>query len=395
MTAATYPRLQRERDDVVIPRLSRVAELPAFERTLFSGCWEDTETEVDALRLGPGSRVLSITASGGRSLNILRSNPSQVISVDLNPAQSALLELKRASLAAFDRYEEHASFLGVLQATPERREQLFKRVAPLLPREARNYWMQRSGDVRRGVLHCGRQDQLMRWLRMTLRSVLDTKKLERIFEMDDLDEQIDFWNRHYDRPAFRALIRMAGSKRVLWWIYRQDLYETAGRFGPGEMALEGFRRHVNARLLRENYFLQQVLLGRYLDPRGCNSYYLEERNFEDAKKRQENVHVVTAPLEDVLASLPDDSLDGFSYSDIFDWIEVQDFQKLMKETVRVARDGARICYRICLVGRYPDDSLSPWIQPDHGEKDRLLGLDRSCFYRDLYVGTIHKGTVAS
>jgi S-adenosylmethionine:diacylglycerol 3-amino-3-carboxypropyl transferase len=95
-------------------RVSRVQRLSAFQQVVYSGCWEDTETELGALDLQKGARVLSITASGSRSLGLLEANPSEVISVDLNPSQNFLLDLKRASALGARDWEQHASFLGLL-----------------------------------------------------------------------------------------------------------------------------------------------------------------------------------------------------------------------------------------------------------------------------------------
>src|SRR5262245_310673 len=78
-------------------RGSQVQHLAAFQQIVYSGCWEDTETELAALAFEPGARVLSITASGSRSLGLLEANPAEVISVDLNPSQNCLLDLKRCS----------------------------------------------------------------------------------------------------------------------------------------------------------------------------------------------------------------------------------------------------------------------------------------------------------
>ena len=99
-------------------RVSRVQRLSAFQQVVYSGCWEDTETELAALDLRQGARVLSITAGGSRSLGLLEANPSEVLSVDLNPSQNFLLELKRASALGARDWEQHAAFLGLLPTTP-------------------------------------------------------------------------------------------------------------------------------------------------------------------------------------------------------------------------------------------------------------------------------------
>lgn len=371
-------------------RVSQVQRLAAFQQVVYSGCWEDTETELAALALRPGARVLSITASGSRSLGLLEANPAEVISVDLNPSQNFLLDLKRASaLGAFD-WEQHATFLGLLPAAASSRRAQYVRVREHLAPDARAYWDGRARAIGRGVTSIGRQDRIVATGAAVAWRVLPESKLRPLFEMDDLEEQVRYFDEQIDTPVARSVARLATSKWALRWIYGRDLYQQAGFFAMGEMIFENIAQHAHARLLRENYFLSRVLLGEYVDPRRYNSYYLRERTFEEFRERCHAVRPVTAPLEEVLASLPDSSLDGLSLSDIFDWIAPRDFDRLLHEIVRVAKDGARLCYRICLVDRQPGPEHAQHLHAERALSARLHVLDRSCFYRDLYVGTVRK-----
>lgn len=371
-------------------RASQVQHLPAFQQIVYSGCWEDTETELRALALPAGARVLAITASGSRSLGLLEADPAEVLSVDLNPSQNCLLDLKRASPLGSRDWEEHASFLGLLPGSPLARRATYARIRPHLMPTSRRYWDDRGKAIEHGVTHVGRQDRIVTTGASVAWNVLPERTMRPLFEFDDLDEQIAYFDRHIDTPIARTVARVATSKWALRWIYGRDLYDEAGFFSMGEMIFANVARHAHARLLRDNYFLSRVLLGEYLDPRRTNSYYLTETRFHEVRERAAAIRPVTAPLEDVLANLPDDSLDGFSFSDIFDWIAPRDFERLLHEVVRVAKDGARICYRICLVDRRPSPALAPFLAEDVVLGRRLHALDRSCFYRDLFVGTVTK-----
>lgn len=371
-------------------RASRVQRLSAFQQVVYSGCWEDTETELAALALPQGARVLSITASGSRSLGLLEANPSEVLSVDLNPSQNFLLELKRASALGARDWEQHAAFLGLLPTSPTFRRTHYLRTRRHLTPEARNYWDGRDRAIARGVTSIGRQDRIVATGAAVAWRVLPESKLRPLFEMDNLEDQTNYFDEHIDTKVARSVARLATSKWALRWIYGKDLYEQAGFFAMGEMIFENIAQHARVRLLRENYFLSRVLLGEYIDPRRFNSYYLREDTFEEFRERSHAIRPVTAPLEEVLASLPDNSLDGLSLSDIFDWIAPRDFDRLLHEIVRVAKDGARLCYRICLVDRQPGAEHAAHLVADRALSARLHVLDRSCFYRGLYVGTVRK-----
>ena len=374
--------------------LSRVDRLPAFRHIIYSNCWEDTETEIDALQLQPGARIVSVTASGGRSLNLLAAAPAEVISVDLNPAQNALLAFKRASLRESRSYADHVRLLGAAPASSEVRLSLAERILPALPPESQRYWQSRRSAIARGVLACGRQDRMIESLGALIRSVKNEQALASLFTAGTLGEQHETWQRIVGGRSLRALARAAFSKPMLWMLYGSDLYADTTTFAMGEMMLRNLEEHVKIRPLRENYFLSRVLLGRSLDPERFAPLYLQRDQFERMRDRAMVVRFETQRLEDLLRSLPDASIDAFSYSDIFDWVAEPDFQALMRETTRVARPGARVCYRVCLMDRYPAPDLRQQLVADEEAMKRLFVRDRSCFYRGLFIATV-RGVGAS
>lgn len=54
------------------------------------------------MHVGPDDVCLTLTSGGCNTLNLLLQDAKQVVSVDCNPAQSALLELKAVALQQLD-----------------------------------------------------------------------------------------------------------------------------------------------------------------------------------------------------------------------------------------------------------------------------------------------------
>ena len=81
-----------------------------FSRLSYSFGNEDWNTEYQALKVKPSDKVVCITASGGRPLNLLLQDCEQVVTVDANKIQNYLLKLKSAALKEVD-YEEYLDFL--------------------------------------------------------------------------------------------------------------------------------------------------------------------------------------------------------------------------------------------------------------------------------------------
>ena len=65
-----------------------------FKRLSYSIGNEDWETEREALSIQADDKVLCITASGDRPLNLLMNECREIVSIDANPVQNYLLELK-------------------------------------------------------------------------------------------------------------------------------------------------------------------------------------------------------------------------------------------------------------------------------------------------------------
>src|ERR1700679_1559994 len=78
-----------------------------FARFVYNQIWEDPAIDLEALELGPGHRVVTISSGGCNILNYLVADPEAIDAVDLNPAHIALTRLK---LAAMKSLPDHEAF---------------------------------------------------------------------------------------------------------------------------------------------------------------------------------------------------------------------------------------------------------------------------------------------
>src|SRR4051794_14291437 len=83
---------------------------------LYSTCDEDSWSELNALDLRSDDVVLSVTGSGCRTLNLLIGGPAKIVSIDANPLQNHLLELKIAAIRELP-HAEFAGFIGLTAST--------------------------------------------------------------------------------------------------------------------------------------------------------------------------------------------------------------------------------------------------------------------------------------
>ncbi|MBI3747787.1 MAG: DUF3419 family protein, partial [Chloroflexi bacterium] len=85
-------------------------DLALGDRLLYGACWEDLEIARAALRIPGGGLVVAIGSAGDNVIGLLLDDPGRVLAVDLNPAQTALIDLKLAALRLAP--DELAGFLG-------------------------------------------------------------------------------------------------------------------------------------------------------------------------------------------------------------------------------------------------------------------------------------------
>ena len=76
-----------------------------FNHLVYPQIWEDPNPDADALKIGPGSRILTISSGGCNVLNYLCREPLSITAVDLNATHLSLLKLKICALRHFPDYE--------------------------------------------------------------------------------------------------------------------------------------------------------------------------------------------------------------------------------------------------------------------------------------------------
>jgi S-adenosylmethionine-diacylglycerol 3-amino-3-carboxypropyl transferase len=385
-------RLDRTRDPRALLREDRgpapIHDRPVFGRLLFAQCWEDPALDAEALRVRPGETVLSVTSGGCNTLSLALEGAGHVYAVDMNPAQSALLELKMAGVKTL-RHGEYLELLGVRASN--RRAVLYARTRPALPPNARAYWDGRRDWLRSGALGAGRYERYLALFRLFLRIVQGRDRIRQLFEPRSFEERSRFYERGWNRALWRVFFRLFFSRRVLgsrgldraFFTYVEEVPDFGHHF------LERARHALVELPPAENYFLAQICLGRYRDEQSMPPYLLAE-NYPALRRAVERIEVVTQELGAFLACLPDNAVDAFNYSNVFEWVPTPVFEKMLRETHRVGRPGARLCYRNLLVRRTTPPALRDRFLSEEELGGRLLLKDRSFVYSHLEVARVRK-----
>ena len=353
-----------------------------FSRVLYSQCWEDPQLDRIALNIRKDDVVFSITSGGCNLLSFLIDDPKEIIALDLNPHQNNLLELKMAAFKSLP-YDKMLCFLGVRNCSESCREYMYDTMSFLLTPQARKYWDSNSEQVRKGIIHCGRYEDYMKLLRNLLGLIVSKETMEELFNTDSPEERRLLFDKKWNNLRWKIFTKVLLSRRTMSLLFDKAFFRyLEDDFSFGAHFAEKVRRALTVLPVRENYFLRYILFGNYDE-----SYlppYLRRENFELIRDRLDRVKIVTDSCGNFFRTLPGNSISGFNFTNIFEWIPGTEFEELLNETARVAQDGAVITYRNLLVPREHPESLSDAIIPERESAHRLHEMDLSFIY-DRYV----------
>lgn len=355
------------------------------ESILFSACNEDSRCELRAFGSLTGKRVACIAAGGGRVLNLLVDRPKEILAVDLNPAQIALLELKIAAMRRLD-HGDYLGFLGVRLAAD--RETTYERIRPSLSRAATGFFDPRMGMIRRGVLFEGKLERFLGRLSVVLHA-LQPRGLGRLFSFDDLEEQRRFLAR-FETPLWKTLAPNVARRWVMKTFSGDPGFY---RYVPAHVPLhreiyDGIHRYFHHHLARDNALMQVVFFGRYIHEAALPAY-LNARTFDRVKGALETVRIesVVATVDAALDDAGPSAFDAFSLSDISSYLDDAAHADLFARVIRAAAPGARLCSRSNIHHRAPAAAEAARIQRDHAMEDALATDDHSCVHK-FVVGEI-------
>ncbi|MGO8752767.1 MAG: DUF3419 family protein [Thermoguttaceae bacterium] len=321
---------------------------------VYNTCWEDPRLDRIALALKPTDKVLVITSAGCNALDYALAGAEEVHTVDVNPRQNALLELKLAGIRNL-RYEDFFAMFG--RGRLDRAGKVYtEMLRPSLSPWSQQYWDRwieffEAGNswpfYFRGA--SGGLARMFNWyidhvakLRDWLDAILSVRTLEeqrKIYENHIHDR---FWSRPVRFAVGRdALLSMAGVPQAQ---RRQvELYYAGGIVQFVHDCVEA----VFARLpLADNYFWRVYITGQYSPD--CCPEYLKPENFHRLRDSlADRIHIHTDTVQGFLEKT-DVAFSRFVLLDHMDWMAGANLPLLEQEwqwVIRRAAANTRVIWR--------------------------------------------------
>lgn len=369
-----------------------------FKRFVYNQIWEDPRVDLEALRLTPTSRLVTIASGGCNVLNYLFADPAAIVALDLNPAHIALTRLK---LVAAQQLPDHESFFRLFGAAadPANRQTYFS-LRPHLDRETRAFWEERSmtrkrrldyfadGLYRRALL--GRFIGLLHGF-----AAAAGRRPARLLGATSLAEQRRIFDETtaplFDLPIVRLLCRLPmisyslGIPPAQFNLLR---HEAAGNVA--RLYRDRVRRLACDFPIADNYFAWQAFGRAYdLKHRQAVPDYLRVENYATLRRRADRVETRLASMTDFLAGEPARSVDRYILLDAQDWMSGEQMNALWREIDRTARPAARVIFRTAAEEARLADMIAPAVigrwHYERALSRALLARDRSAIYGGFHV----------
>ena len=357
-------------------------------KLVFTHNWEDPECDHAALKIAPGDAVLAITSGGCNVLGFLLFDPAVVYSIDINPTQSFLLELKIAAIKSLG-FDEFISFTGLTMH--DNRLGLYEKMKHLLSKEALEFWNNQEKILAPGFIMQGKYERFIRLAGKFIHLLQGRKRVQGLFKEKSKEEQENYFDNVWNTKRFQYMFNILFNKRML---ARRGLVADYFHFDDGSKSFaESFYNRSKKAFrnipVKGNYFLSLYLQGKYSNDRELPAY-LKRENYELIKSRVDRIKIITGDAQGWLDSMQSASIDCFALSNICELMSEKDTHRLFTAVCRVSRPGGRVIFRNLMIPREVPDDLKANIVKNELLSRQLYDNDRSFVYGKVAAYTIHQ-----
>ncbi|MCL7937755.1 MAG: BtaA family protein [marine benthic group bacterium] len=345
-----------------------------YSRLNYSSINEDWRTEIEGLQPRSGQRVLCITGSGARPLDILAAEPVRMVAIDLAPPQNHLLRLKIAALSYLP-FDSYLRFLGVRESTSAERREVWKNLRGSLPENSRLWWESHPRMLDRGVLYAGAFERHLHRFSRAIR-ILRPVARSRLLEASD-PEQLARAASAWDCGRWRTFLRIGFSPLTSRILLGDPAYYRRPAVAPGPTIHSRMVEALHRWPASSSFMLGLILTGRL--PHRDLPPHLTEEGVERIRNRIEGLEIVDLDLREYL--LEDcGRFDAFSLSDLTSYLDEDGLRHLLDLVANRSESGARLVIRQFLTRDPWPPGLEERFVRLHDIEHRLRELDQAFAY---------------
>ncbi len=371
-----------------------------FQGFVYNQIWEDPDVDIKAMRIGPETRILTISSGGCNILNYLAVGPKSITAVDLNPNHLALARLKLCAVENLPDYETFFRFFG--EGKDKLNIEAYRAyLEPKLDAETRAYWNGRMGlfgrridmfakDFYRFSL-LGKFIGLLHFLARSLYGIRPAEILKARSEAEQRQVFESSWAKVFDSRFVRWLSRQPTFYYMLGIPPQQfDELVAEARANPASIMRARIEKLACDFPIENNYFAWQAFSRHYdVEKRHAVPDYLRRDTWQLLRGNTHKVDVHNVLMTEFLATKPEGAFDRFVFLDAQDWMNAEQITALWEQVDRIGQAGTRVIFRTAgpdspLEKKLPDRILANWryLKEDSHDFHRQ---DRSSIYGGFHI----------
>jgi S-adenosylmethionine-diacylglycerol 3-amino-3-carboxypropyl transferase len=359
---------------------SEAAARADFSEIRYAQVWEDADVLLEGLDVQPGHVCVSIASAGDNALALLTRDPAQVIALDLNPAQLACLELRVAAYRALT-YPELLELVGSRPST--RRAALYARCRRILTDETRQFWDAQSGAVAAGIGGAGKFERYFAlFRRRVLPLVHSSRRVQQLLIPRERAGRDAFYDSRWDTWRWRLMFRLFFSRTVMGRLGRHPEFFRYVDADVATRILERTRHALTVLDPADNPYIHWILTGTH---GAALPAALREEHFDRIRHNLDRLTWRCQPIEQYLQSADAPRIDRYNLSDVFEYVSLENYHRLLEALVAAARPSARLAYWNMLAPRRRPESMASRLKPLDDLAASLHARDRAFFYSAFVV----------
>jgi S-adenosylmethionine-diacylglycerol 3-amino-3-carboxypropyl transferase len=359
---------------------SEAAARADFSGIRYAQVWEDADVLLAGLEVRPGDVCLSIASAGDNALALLTADPSRVIALDVSPAQLACLELRVAAYRTLS-HPELLELIGSRSST--RRLALFDRSRSALGASSRAFWDARRPQVERGIGSLGKFERYFSLFRTRVLPLVHRRGTVRdLLAPRTDDDRRAFYDGRWNTWRWRLLFRLFFSRTVMGRMGRDPEFFRYVDVDVASSILQRTRHALRELDPSKNPYVHWILTGTHGE---ALPLALRPEHFDTVRQRVDRIEPHLLSVEEFLERSPARYIDRFNLSDLFEYVSMEHYHRMLEAILRCSRHGARLAYWNMLAPRLRPEHLAPRLRSLDTVARALHTTDRAFFYSAFRV----------
>lgn len=318
-----------------------------FDLIRYANCWEDAYLLMEACSPMTNDRVLSIASAGDNSFSFLHYDVQKVTAVDISLDQIYLCEIKKSGIRNLAR-TEFLEFIGVAPSN-DRWNIYLNRIRPELTDEIHQWVIHHKSKIHEGIIFMGKFERYFSLFRNYIMPFIHNKQtISELFRMKSTTEQHEFYHTKWNTWLWKKVFYIFFSKLIMGKYGRDPQFLIhVGLPSVAEYIFNKAELELSSCNAQHNFMLDFIFNGNYTN---AFPLYLTEAAYPKIQANIDRIEFKQVYIDEYAIS-QNIKFDIFNLSNIFEYMDIRNFNKCVTSLISSCNHNARLAYWNLMVPR--------------------------------------------